>query len=119
MNKFKVLITGAGGFVGGFIAKHLEPKCELLTPSSKEMDLTNLEQVEQWFNHNEVDVVIHCALNGREVLSSTDPQYLSDGLLMFRNLWLHRDQYKQFINLGTAYEFDLSKNNFNVFSNEN
>jgi len=118
MNKFKVLITGAGGFVGGFIAKHLESKCELLTPSSKEMDLTNLEQVEQWFNHNEVDVVIHCALNGREVLSSTNPQFLSDGLLMFRNLWLQKHHYSRLVNLGTAYEFDLTKSNNNVLEND-
>lgn len=114
MSKFKVLITGAGGFVGGFIAKHLESKFELLTPSSKELDLTDLEQVEQWFNHNEVDVVVHCALSGREVLSSTDPQFLSDGLLMFRNLWLQKHHYKRLVNLGTAYEFDLTKSNDNV-----
>jgi nucleoside-diphosphate-sugar epimerase len=114
MSKLKVLITGASGFVGCFIAKHLESAFELSTPSSKELDLTNLKQVEQWFDHNEVDVVIHCALSGREVLSSTDPQFLSDGLLMFRNLWLQKHHYARFVNLGTAYEFDLTKDNNNV-----
>lgn len=114
MIKLKVLITGASGFVGSFIAKQLESKYELLTPSSKELDLTNLEQVEQWFNYNEVDVVVHCALSGREVLASTEPEYLSDGLLMFRNLWLQKEQYTRFVNLGTAYEFDLTKNNSNI-----
>jgi GDP-L-fucose synthase len=118
MNKRKILITGASGFVGSFIANHLELKYELLTPSSKEMDLTNLEQVEQWFNHNEVDVVVHCALNGREVLSSTEPQFLSDGLLMFRNLWLQKHHYTRLVNLGTAYEFDLTKSNDNVLEHE-
>lgn len=114
MTKLKVLVTGANGFVGSFITKHLESKFELLTPSSKELDLTDLSQVEQWFDHNEVDVVVHCALTGREVLSSTDPRYLSDGLLMFRNLWLQKHHYTRFVNLGTAYEFDLTKNNNNV-----
>ena len=118
MSKFKVLITGASGFVGSFIAKHLESKFELLTPSSKELDLTNLEQVEQWFNQNEVNVIVHCALSGREVLSSTDPKFLSDGLLMFRNLWLQKHHYTRLVNLGTAYEFDLTKSNDNVLEHD-
>jgi len=110
----KILVTGARGFVGSVIAKHLAEKHTLLTPTREELDLTNLEQVEQWFNANEVDAVVHCALTGREVLSSTDPVYLSDGLLMFRNLWLQKKYYKRFINLGTAYEFDLTQSNDNV-----
>ena len=114
----RILITGARGFVGNFIANHLKEKHILLTPTSQELNLTDLTQVNSWFENNKIDAIVHCALSGREVLSSTDPQYLSDGLLMFRNLWLHRDQYKQFINLGTAYEFDLSKNNFNVKEHE-
>jgi len=114
----KILITGARGFVGSFITKHLADKHTLLTPTRQELDLTNLEQVGEWFKNNEVDVVLHCALSGREVLSSTDPQYLSDGLLMFRNLWLQKHQYKRFVHLGTAYEFDLTKNNENVLEHE-
>lgn len=114
----KILITGARGFVGRFIAKHLAEKHTLLTPTRQELDLTNLEQVESWFNSNEVDVVIHCALSGREVLSSTDPQYLSDGLLMFRNLWLQKHKYERFVHLGTAYEFDLTKNNERVLEHQ-
>jgi nucleoside-diphosphate-sugar epimerase len=114
----KILITGARGFVGSFIAKHLAEKHTLLTPTRQELDLTNLEQVESWFNSNEVDVVVHCALSGREVLSSTDPQYLSDGLLMFRNLWLQKHKYERFVHLGTAYEFDLTKNNERVLEHQ-
>lgn len=110
----KILITGARGFVGKFIADYLGKTHTLLTPTRQELDLTNLEQVETWFQNNEVDVVVHCALNGREVLSSIDPKYLSDGLLMFRNLWLQKHKYDRFVHLGTAYEFDLTKNNDSV-----
>jgi nucleoside-diphosphate-sugar epimerase len=114
----KILITGARGFVGSFIAKHLAEKHTLLTPTRQELDLTNLEQVESWFNSNEVDVVVHCALSGREVLASTEPQYLSDGLLMFRNLWLQKHKYERFVHLGTAYEFDLTKSNDRILEHE-
>jgi GDP-L-fucose synthase len=110
----KILVTGARGFVGNFISKHLAEKHTVLTPTREELDLLNLEQVETWFKNNEVDVIVHCALSGREVLSSTDPIYLSDGLLMFRNLWLQKRHYSRFVNLGTAYEFDLTQDNNNI-----
>jgi len=113
-----ILVTGARGFVGSFIAKHLSKKHTVLTPTRQELDLTNLERVEDWFNKNKIDVVVHCALSGREVLASTNPQYLSDGLLMFRNLWLQKHKYERFVHLGTAYEFDLTKNNNNVLEHE-
>lgn len=113
-----MLITGASGFVGKFIVDNLKNKYEIFIPSSDDLDLTNLPQVEQWFRTNKVDVVVHCALSGREVLSSTDPQYLADGLLMFQNLWLQKEQYTRFVNFGTAYEFDLTRDNLNVLEHE-
>ena len=54
----KILVTGSRGFVGSFISKHLSEKHTILTPARNELDLTDLEQVKQWFNHNEVDVVV-------------------------------------------------------------
>ena len=107
----RLLVTGGNGFVGKFIVNHLAENNTVYSPTSKELDLRDILSVMQWFSTHEVDIVIHCALTGREELSSEDPDYLSDGLLMFRNLWQHRDKYQRFIHLGTAYEFDLTKNN--------
>jgi nucleoside-diphosphate-sugar epimerase len=107
----KILITGARGFVGGYIANQLSRDYIICSPDRHELNLIDLVTVNEWFDKNQVDAVIHCALSGREVLGSQDPQYLSDGLLMFRNLWLNRHSYTQFIHLGTAYEFDLDVNN--------
>jgi nucleoside-diphosphate-sugar epimerase len=118
MKKLNILVTGGNGFVGRHIIKHLQLNHTIFAPSSKILDLTDLEAVTKWFDKNEIDVVIHCALTGREVLSSTDPTYLSDGLLMFRNLWLQKHKYERFVHLGTAYEFDLTKNNNNVLEHE-
>ncbi|MBR9678198.1 MAG: NAD(P)-dependent oxidoreductase [Nanoarchaeota archaeon] len=55
----KLLITGANGFIGRHLTKHLETGCELLTPSSKEMDVTRLEDVIN--TTKEVDYVFHLA----------------------------------------------------------
>ena len=105
----KILITGAHGFVGGIIAKNLP--YDLLTPTRSELDLSSKEQVDQYFLEHNIDAVIHCALTGREVLFSTEPEYTVDSLWMFRNLWNNKHRFKKLINLGTAYEFDLTKDN--------
>jgi nucleoside-diphosphate-sugar epimerase len=115
----KILVTGGRGFVGSKIAQHLRNEGHnVMSPASSELNLLDADQVNTWFASNPVDVVVHCALTGREVLASTDPVYLSDGLLMFRNLWLNRHWYQRLINLGTAYELDLNANNSLVSEDE-
>jgi len=105
-----ILITGGHGFVGSFIAKNLSSH-NVITPKKNELNLFDQKQLDEFFSKHDIDVVIHSALTGREVLGSVDPVYLSDGLLMFRNLWTNRHLYKTFINLGTAFEHDLGIDN--------
>jgi GDP-L-fucose synthase len=64
-NDKKVLITGAHGFVGQNLVKLFKDKkynnCTLLTPSSKECDLTSEKQVSDYFSKNKPDIVLHLA----------------------------------------------------------
>jgi len=58
----KVLVTGAHGFVGNNLMKLLEKKqCEVLAPTSKELDLTNEEQVKNYFFTEKPNIVLHLA----------------------------------------------------------
>jgi GDP-L-fucose synthase len=108
----KILITGAKGNIGSFLSKNLP--YEILTPSKEELDLFSAEQVSNYLDNNKIDIVIHCALTGRNDLFSTDRNYTTDSLWMFRNLWNNKHKFKKLINLGTAYEYDLKKNIWNI-----
>ena len=58
----KVFVTGAHGFVGNNLMKLLKNKeCEILAPTSKELDLTKEEQVKHFFFTNKPDIVLHLA----------------------------------------------------------
>ena len=57
----KLLITGANGFLGSRIAAYYAQKYEILTPSHKEMDIADSEQVAEVFQEYIPDIVIHCA----------------------------------------------------------
>ncbi len=53
-----ILITGGNGMVGKYLKKIMP---EAITPSSKELDLTNSEQVKNYFANNKFDYVVHLA----------------------------------------------------------
>jgi len=54
----RILITGSSGMVGKYLKKLLP---EAITPTSKELDLTNSENVKSYFYNNKFDYVIHLA----------------------------------------------------------
>ena len=58
----KVLITGAHGFVGSNLMKLLQEKdCEVLSPTSKELDLTSEDRVKNYFFSHKPNIVLHLA----------------------------------------------------------
>lgn len=59
----KILVTGANGFVGSNLVNELKVQgfTNLLTPSSKELNLINQLEVEKYFDENKPEVVLHIA----------------------------------------------------------
>ena len=59
----KYLITGASGQLGYDIINELKKRNELdyLAPSSKEMDITNYDMVQEVIKSYKPDVIFHCA----------------------------------------------------------
>ena len=58
----KLLVTGASGFLGRRTAAYLEQLGHrVLTPSHRELDITDMASVRAWFRENQPETVIHTA----------------------------------------------------------
>ena len=59
-----MLITGSGGFIGSNLKNYFKGQYDILSPRSKELNLIDKKQVAEYFQNNDIDLVIHCASVG-------------------------------------------------------
>lgn len=78
----KVCILGAGGFVG----KNLLRDTDWVGVTRQELDLTDQDAVQQYFESHVYDVVIHCAVVGGSRLEKDGSDVLYKNILMFENV---------------------------------
>jgi len=57
----KVLVTGSNGFLASRFSEYYKDKYDILPLSHKELDITNENQVYDFFKNNKIDIVFHCA----------------------------------------------------------
>lgn len=110
MDRKSILITGANGFIGSFLRNYFALSHTVFAPSHSVLDLTNGESVDKFFDQNSIDIVVHCALVGRDRINAIDQILAVQNLEMFNNLWRNRTKFDRLINMGTGNEFDTSKN---------
>ena len=109
----KILLTGGSGLVGRNIQEHSSAdKWEILTPSRKELDLTELSSVSQWVKNHQPDIIIHAAgLVGGIKANIQDPvKFLDVNVSMGRNIiMVARDcNVTRLINLGSSCMYPKS-----------
>lgn len=108
-----ILITGAGpnGVTGRLIKEYFESEYNLITPSSRELDLTNDEAVSRFFSANIIDYVIHCATFRPHSANCSHlvDEELESNLRMYYSLASQSNHYKKMIYFGSGAEFDKSK----------
>lgn len=80
----------------------------VIAPSSKELDLTNDEMVNSFFENNKIDYVIHCATF--RPLHNTTSHFVDDilesNLRMYFSLARQSNRFKKMIYFGSGAEFD-------------
>ena len=111
----RIMITGSTGFIGSYLTTwYKEIGHQVFECNSSSLNLLDSQAVRTFFNSNYFDLVIHCALIGRENLyelkQSNNDRIIADNLLMWENLKSNRHRFRRLINLGTGNEFDTDTN---------
>jgi len=103
----KIFLTGGTGMVGSNIREHSEShKYTIFAPSSKEVDLTNYEQVTRYIAEVKPDIIIHSAglVGGIQANIKNPVGFLVKNLQMGLNVILAAQQnnVKKLLNLASS-----------------
>ena len=104
-----ILITGADGFVGKNLKEYFENNKEniIFSPTRKELDLTDSDSTENYFNNNNIKYVIHSATT--EPKNKIYPKDVCEkNLKMFCNILKYKGKDTYLINLGSGSEYSRS-----------
>lgn len=106
----RILLTGSGGFIGKNLKSYLQEKFELLTPRSYELDLTNADEVAEYFRANDIDFVIHCgSIGGARGVQDKDTT-IEDNLAMVENILSNKKASAKVILFGSGAMYDKARN---------
>lgn len=100
----KILITGSKGYIGTALYNALKNKHEVVGLGKKDLDLTNLNQVKEFFKNKYFDVIIHCAITGGNRLDIDNSNILDNNLKMFYNLVECESNFGKLIHFGSGAE---------------
>lgn len=115
-----ILITGSNGFIGSNIIKFLSNNVnyKLFKGNRNTIDLYSLDNIERYIDENQIDTVIHCAIDGGNRLQQDTYETFYRNILMYENLIKFNHRYKMFINFGSGAEYDRKQNISNINERE-
>ena len=107
----KVLITGAGGFIGKHLHNSLSSTYNVVGCPKSQLNLLDREEVAAYLKNEKFDVVIHTATyDAAPQFSANDPdKVLEYNLRMFDNLAQHEDEYGVMLYFGSGAEWRREK----------
>lgn len=108
MDRLKILITGAAGYVGKSLCQALKDKYDITAITRKEFDLTNAKSTIEFFEQKYFDVVIHCAISGGSRLKEDNWDVLDNNLSMYYNLLQCKSHFGKLINVGSGAELYMN-----------
>ncbi len=117
--KKTILLTGWTGFIGRNIKEsYLSDKYNIIAPTHKEIDFSDTELVDEFFESNKFDVVLHTAVKPSHRAAIDRNNILWTNLRMFENLERNRYKFGKLINFGSWAIYDVAKNNSGTSEND-
>lgn len=111
MNKKKILITGAGGFIGRNLKEYLSERYDITALTHSELDLIDTFAVEKFLNGKKFDVIIHCASSGGSRKNGYDNglnDIVYNNVRMLLNIERCIGKETKLIYFGSGAEYDKS-----------
>lgn len=102
----KILITGKNGFIGSHLVKSLSKNHDILAVSRNDLDLTNSNQTNIFFQNNNFDLIINTAILGGKTGNNDGPEVLYDNISMMFNLLNFKSNNTKLFNFSSGYELD-------------
>ena len=103
----KILITGAGGFIGKNLEEKLSTEYEIFAPKSDELDLCDEDEVKNFLIKHNIDIVIHAANYRKDRTAAYfEQRVLECGLRMYANLEKYNYLYDKMFYFGSGAEYD-------------
>ena len=108
-----ILITGSSGMVGKSLIKSLKNKYKVFTPSSKELDLNNVDKIEKYLRKKNPTHIVHLAgyIGGIGANTNEPVRFLQDNILIGVNLIKisYKLKIKNFLNMGSSCIYPVNQ----------
>ena len=108
MNKLKILITGGNGNIAKIIKNNLFTDYNIFSPFHEELDLLDQNNLKDYINKINPDIVIHTAITGGRRTKNDDYDVFYKNILMFENLIYCSKNVKMIINLDSGAIYNRS-----------
>jgi nucleoside-diphosphate-sugar epimerase len=104
-----VLVTGSNGYIGKSIINSGIKDIIFFHGTRQTIDLYNKDSIKEFIKSNNIDSIIHCAIEGGHRLNKDDANVFYNNMLIFENLYSCKNLIHKLINLASGAEFDRQR----------
>ena len=104
----RILITGAGGFLGQALYKGLKDKYDVTPVTRRDFDLSNSIETRIYMRDRYFDLVLHTAVSGGNRLEVDSSRDMDVNLTMYYNLVDNKLSYSKLVSFGSGAELYMT-----------